>query len=88
MSVLYAFLREGVPLEEARKQLSFRFGHIRQADTGIFDHFFDRYLEDNRRNPMPFFEWVETVYDPEELKRSFHASGWANRLVNSVLRRE
>lgn len=88
MSALYAFLREGVPLEEARKQLALRFGHIRQADTGILDHFFDRYVEDNRRRPMPFFEWVETVYDPEELKRSFHASGWANRLVNSVLRRE
>lgn len=88
MSVLYAFLKEGVPIEEASRQLSLRFGHIRQADTGILDHFFDRYLEDNRRRPTPFFEWVEQVYDPDELKRSFHASGWANRLVNSVLRRE
>jgi hypothetical protein len=37
---------------------------------------------------MPFFEWVDNVYDPEELKRSFHANGWANRLVNDILRRE
>ena len=37
---------------------------------------------------MAFFDWVETVYDPVELKRSFHASGWANRLVDRVLRRE
>ena len=37
---------------------------------------------------MPFFEWVDTVYDPDELKRTFHAKGWANRLVNTVLRRE
>lgn len=37
---------------------------------------------------MPFLTWVETVYDPEEVKSSFHAKGWANRLVNSVLKRE
>ena len=37
---------------------------------------------------MPFFEWVETVYDPDELKRTFQSKGWANRLVNTVLRRE
>jgi hypothetical protein len=37
---------------------------------------------------MPFFEWARTVYDPDELKRTFHAKGWANRLVDSVLQRE
>jgi protein tyrosine phosphatase (PTP) superfamily phosphohydrolase (DUF442 family) len=88
MSVLYLFMREGVPLDQARKELSLRYGHIRQADTGILDYFFDRYLQDNARRPMPFFEWVDTVYDPDELKRSFVAQGWANRLVDSVLRRE
>ena len=35
--------------------------------------------------PMDFYDWVETVYDPEELKRSFHANRWANRIVDSVL---
>lgn len=88
MSVLYRFLKEGVPLTEAKNELSLRYGHIRQADTGILDHFFERYLEDNRARPMPFLEWVDKVYDPDELKRSFHAKGWANRLVNDVLRRE
>lgn len=88
MSVLYRFIKEGVPLDEAKQELSLRYGHIRQADTGILDHFFERYLEDNRRRPMPFFEWVDKVYDPDELKRSFHAKGWANRLVDQVLRRE
>ena len=37
---------------------------------------------------MSFFEWVETVYDPDELKRTFRSKGWANRFVDSVLRRE
>lgn len=88
MSVLYRHVREGAPIAEAKKELALKFGHIRQADTGVLDYFFERYLEDNAKRPMPFFEWVETVYDADEVKRSFHAQGWANGLVNSVLRRE
>lgn len=88
MSVLYRFLHEGVPLEIAKRELSLRFGHIRQADTGVLDYFFERYLADNARDPIEFWTWVETVYDPDELKHSFRAKGWANRIVNSILDRE
>ena len=88
MSVLYCFLKEGVPLPQAVEQLSVRYGHFRQAETGVLDAFFERYLADNAKRPMPFFDWVETVYDPDELKRTFQSKGWANRLVNTVLRRE
>jgi protein tyrosine/serine phosphatase len=88
MSVLYKHLRGGEPMEEAVKQLSLRYGHIRQADTGVLDAFFQRYMDDTRNKPMPFFEWVETVYDPDELKRSFKANGLATRFVRTVLRRE
>jgi len=65
-----------------------KYGHIRQAHTGILDYFFERYLEDNAERPIAFFDWVETVYDPDELKRTFQSKGWANRIVDSVLRRE
>lgn len=75
-------------MEEAIKQLSWRYGHIRQADTGVLDAFFERYIADNKLRPMPFFEWVETVYDPDELKSSFKANGMADRIVNTILRRE
>ena len=88
MSVLYQHLRGGVPIEQAIKQLSLRYGHIRQADTGVLDAFFERYIADNKLKPMPFFDWVETVYNPDELKTSFHSNGLANRIVDSVLRRE
>ena len=88
MSVLYCHLRQGVPMEQAIKQLSFKYGHIRQADTGVLDAFFERYLSDTKDRPMPFFDWVETIYNPDELKRTFQANGFANRIVNSVLRRE
>jgi protein tyrosine/serine phosphatase len=88
MSALYRYFQEGVPLAEARRGLALRYGHFRQADTGILDRFFEKYLEDNARQPMPFLEWVDTVYDPDELKRTFRSSSWARRLVDQVLKRE
>jgi protein tyrosine/serine phosphatase len=88
MSALYRLFREGAPIEEAKKELSLRYGHIRQADTGILDRFFEQYLEDNKRQPIAFLEWVDTVYDPDALKREFRAAGWARRLVDGILKRE
>lgn len=88
VSTLYRYVKMGDPMPMAMKQLSLRFGHIRQADTGILDYFFERYMADNSVRPMPFLQWVDEVYDPVELKRSFQSSTWANRLVNGVLQRE
>lgn len=87
MGVLYR-IHNGEPVEKAKRELSWRYGHFRTADTGILDHVFDRYIEDNGRQPRSFFDWVDTVYDPVALKREFRAKGWANRLVDGVLRRE
>jgi protein tyrosine/serine phosphatase len=88
MSVLYRHFREGVPIEKARDELSLRYGHIRQADTGILDYFFDRYVADNEEQPISFMDWVETHYDSEEVTATFKSNGWANRFVNTVLQRE
>lgn len=88
MSVLYRHLHDGVPMHQAIDQLSLRYGHIKQANTGIIDYFFARYIADNEHQPIAFFDWVETAYDPAELRRSFKSSTWANRLVDSVLKRE
>lgn len=88
MSALYLIARENLPVEQAREQLSIKFGHVRQANTGILDHFFDCYLEDNARSPMPFFDWVAKVYNPNAIARSFSSKSWANLVVGGVLRRE
>lgn len=87
-SALYLHLKQGTEMDAARKQLSLRYGHFRQADTGILDDFLERYIADNAKQPMPFLEWVDTVYDPDELEGSFKAKGWATRIVRQVLRRE
>jgi protein tyrosine/serine phosphatase len=88
MSTLYLIVVEGVPVERARHQLSLRFGHFRQSDTGVLDYFFECYLEANAAKPIDFFDWVENVYDPDEVKRSFVARGWANIITNRILHRE
>ena len=88
MSVLFLHVHEGVPIEEAVKQLSLKYGHIRQADTGVLDYFFERYIAYNKEKPIEFFDWVETVYNDDEVRDSFRAEGWANRIVNTILRRE
>lgn len=87
-SVLYLHVVEGVPIEEARRQLSLRYGHIRQADTGILDAFFELYLDHAAREPIDFFTWVDQHYKPGKLRRSYRAKGWANRIVDGILRRE
>jgi protein tyrosine phosphatase (PTP) superfamily phosphohydrolase (DUF442 family) len=88
MSTLYLIAVEGVPVEEARHQLALRFGHIRQSDTGVLDYFFERYLAADAASPIGFFEWVENVYEPDEVKQAFVAKGWANIITNWILRRE
>ena len=88
MSVLYRHFHQGMPIAEAKEELSLRYGHIRQADTGILDHVFERYLADTEEQPMEFMEWVETRYDPEEITREFKSNGMANRFVDLVLQRE
>lgn len=88
MSVLYMHLVEGQPIPQAMEQLSLRFGHFKQADTGVLDHFFACYVKANERQPIAFFDWVETDYDPAEVLSTFRANGVMSRIVGHVLRRE
>jgi len=88
MSVLYLHLEQGVPVREAAKQLSLRFGHVRHANTGVLSTFIERYLADTEKEPMAFFDWVETRYDADEVQSSFRSKGWANRIVDDILSRE
>jgi protein tyrosine/serine phosphatase len=88
MSVLVVYFNQGRPMEKALKQLSLKFGHIRQSDTGVLDHFFERYIAHNRKQPIPFVEWLHRVYDPKTVHSEFKARGWANLIVNRALRRE
>lgn len=88
MSALYLLLHENRPLDEARRQLSLRYGHFKQADTGVLDYFFDCYKAETAGEPMEFMHWVRKRYTRRRVNRSFRAQGTTNFIVNRLLRRE
>ncbi len=88
MATLYLFLHEQVPLAQALDQLSLRYGHIRQAKTGVIDHVFETFLAETDGSQRSFLTWLDNGYDPVRLTEEFRAGTLANFLVNAVLRRE
>ena len=61
---------EGGSSADALRQLSWRFGHIKQAKTGILDAFFLRYQREGEGR-KPFLDWVRDDYDEAALRRDF-----------------
>ena len=87
MSALYLLIFKGRPVREAMGQLAWKYGHIKAAKTGLLDAFFVSYIPYEDQG-ITFFEWVETIYDPDDLSASFMAEDWAVRLTDTILRRE
>ncbi len=94
MATLFLFFHEGVPLDEALDQLSFKYGHVKAGKTGVIDAAFARYLAYAKEKGISlsdvdaFFDWVDRDYDPAEVKASFHSKGWGDLLTEVILRRE
>lgn len=79
-SALYLIWR-GVPVSEARKQLSFRFWHLSMVDTGILDVMLDQFENAQRDAPVDIETWLRTAYDPAGLTAEFkqgrrHGKPW------------
>ncbi|MEM7505366.1 MAG: tyrosine-protein phosphatase [Pseudomonadota bacterium] len=87
MAALFLVLAEGRPVAEAQRQLSPRFGHIRQGKTGVLDAFFDTYRADTGGD-IPLMEWARTQYDRDAVMCAFKASGIGSLLTEKLLRRE
>ena len=87
MSALYMLVVKKVGARQALAQLSFKYLHVKQAKTGLLDAFLESYIPFEDKG-MAFYDWVENIYDPEALQASFMAKGWANRLVDDILKRE
>jgi protein tyrosine/serine phosphatase len=77
-------LFEGGTAREAMRQLSLRFGHVKQAKTGILDAFFLRYQREGEGR-KPFLDWVREDYDEALLRRDFHANGLASFINDWIL---
>ncbi|WP_342078382.1 tyrosine-protein phosphatase [Yoonia sp. SS1-5] len=70
-AAIYLMMYHDAALDEARKQLSFRYIHIRKTETGILDHFLDVYAVRNAQAPIAIDTWIRTEYDPAALTASF-----------------
>lgn len=87
-ATLYRILHLGHRVEDAVAELSWKYGHFKQAKTGVLDFFFATYLVRNAAQPIDFLEWVDTEYNRESLQARFHDEGWASLIVDKVLHRE
>ncbi|WP_371397022.1 tyrosine-protein phosphatase [Fretibacter rubidus] len=88
MGVLYRHFKMGDPIEVAVEQLSLKYLHVRQGKTGMLDFFFNDYLNYAKDKDISFIDWVETVYDPAEVKARFLEQWSGNPITELVLRRE
>ena len=78
---------EGGTTADALRQLSWRFGHIKQAKTGILDAFFLLYQRE-AEGRKAFLDWVQQDYDEAALRKDFHANGLASFINDWVLAHE
>ena len=88
MGVLYRHFHLGEPIEEALGQLSLRYLHVKQGKTGMLDFFFHDYLDYAKHHNVTFTEWVESVYDPADVKARFMTGWMGSLLTEKVLKRE
>jgi protein tyrosine/serine phosphatase len=80
-------LINGGTTQEAMKQLSLRFGHIKQSKTGILDAFFLTYARD-AEGRKPFLDWVREDYDETALRAAYKAGALAGFINDRLLARE
>jgi protein tyrosine/serine phosphatase len=85
---LWRLIVEGASVEEAREQLSPKYGHIRSSRTGVLDAMIDAYERDTKDDPKPFMDWARESYDPEAIKAGFKPTSIWGFIVDKILRRE
>lgn len=87
-SVFYKYIIEGVPLEEAKKQLSFKYLHVSAGKTGILGHFWNKFDKANKETGIEFWNWVDTVYNRDTLFDDFKPTPVGTWLTDAFLKRE
>jgi protein tyrosine/serine phosphatase len=73
-AALYMLVIEGKPLAEARKQLSWKYLHLRSTMTGAVDYVFDQYEIDTKGTDIGFEQWVRDTYEKKAVMANFMKS--------------
>lgn len=66
-------LANGATVATARRQLSFRYLHIRSTRTGILDVLLDMYEARLAQGPIGIEDWIATEYTPDALNAAYAA---------------
>ncbi len=85
---LWRLIVEDSTIEEAREQLSPKYGHFSNSRTGILDALIDSYENDTKDAPLKFMDWARKKYRPNRIKRHFKPTSFWGFLVDKILRRE
>lgn len=88
MSALYLMLAEKKSVKIAMKQLSLRFGHVRQSKTGVLDKFLETFEIFSTKNKIDFMTWARKHYNRDEVIASHKTFSWAEWLYDRALKRE
>lgn len=70
----------GLPVEEAKKQLSWRYVHFAFSKKGILDAFLFQYARRLKEGPIALKDWISSEYDPDALRAEFDAMSFSRRL--------
>jgi protein tyrosine phosphatase (PTP) superfamily phosphohydrolase (DUF442 family) len=87
-AALYLLIHEKRSVAEAKRQLSWRYGHARMAPTGVLDLFLETYEREGEAKGIGFIDWVRDHYDPQAVKAAFKSRPAMSFLIDKVLRRE
>ena len=86
---LYNFIYHPEMSIDQANQLKWYYGHFKFADTGLLDAFVEEWRTFHEAQPeVPFMDWVNQHYDPQDLTKRFRSKRLSSFIVNKILRRE
>jgi len=72
-AAMYVLASSGNDIAAARRQLSWKFFHVRTRRMGIFDYVIDRFEKDHLATGIDVLDWIATLYDPAAFQREYEA---------------
>ncbi len=88
VAAVYLLAVEGRSPDEALRQLSWRYGHLRSSRAGVLSSLVEAYKREGAARGLSFHEWAETIYDPQSVTSSFKPKALAIAIADVLLRRE
>ena len=87
-SCLYLIYKRRYNLQDAKKQLSFKYLHIKFAKTGILYHLFESAIKNKKSSSKDFLQWIKFDYNKDEIKKSFKIYKIYDFFIDKILKRE